>query len=348
MFAAFQLVPFAIYLGPAIVCVALAVVGLRQRYRQLPPGAQRQQIKWVALGLAVGLVLAASSRVGGLFLPLEPGPAGIYRLIGRAVIFDVGTSLMTIGVLVSMLRYRLYDADVAISRSASYAALTAGLIALFAACETIIQAFSQRFLGDNAGLWASGIAAALAAGVLAPLHQRVGDWTERRFRKGLAALERDLPREVGDLAETSQLERLASHVLARIESAINTSRSAIIMGPDVCAARHTTQLSVERWLVGRDLSGTSDIECDPADQDFPLRIRLSLEGAGTIGWILIGARPDASLPGGDDRDALSRITNPVARAAFVLRRRRQRISQTACRFNPAMAETPGPATIAPG
>src|SRR5688500_9119565 len=46
------IVPEAWFLPPAALCVAAAIASLAVRLHRAPPSAQRQQLKWVAFGLA--------------------------------------------------------------------------------------------------------------------------------------------------------------------------------------------------------------------------------------------------------------------------------------------------------
>jgi hypothetical protein len=60
---------------------------------------------------------------------------------------------------------------------------------------------------------------------------------------------------------------------------------------------------------------------------FPLRIRLDADrrrGRGTVGWILLGPRPDGSFYGKDEQEALAEIAGPVARAVQIVRIRERR------------------------
>jgi hypothetical protein len=290
------LAPGAAYTPLSMTCAALAVLALRRRFLCLPPGVQRQQIKWVALGLAAGLALVAVSRVAGI-----------------ALFFDAGVIAIVLGMLAALLRFRLYDADAAISRSTAYAALTVALLASFAASETLIQTVSQDWLGGSAGAVSGGVAAALAAGLMAPLHWRVTNWAEAHFQKRLTALRRDLPPALADLAETVGPYQLAEAVLDHIEPAVRASRAAVLLNDRVLATRHIARAEVERWA-----AAAPENEEDPR---FSCCLPLRLEGAGLIGWLLVGPRPDGSAQGKDEREALAEMARPVARALSIATRR---------------------------
>src|SRR5205085_12554403 len=85
--------------------------------------------------------------------------------------FQVGIVVVALGFLTSLLRYRLYDAEAAISRSVAFAVLTLALICVFAGTEAIIETLSQNYLGQNVGMVSGAMAAAVAAVLFAPLHE---------------------------------------------------------------------------------------------------------------------------------------------------------------------------------
>lgn len=311
MLAAAGIVATACYVAPAMGCAALAVAAMRRRFRGLPPGIQRQQIKWVALGLTAGLAFVAASR-----LPLPFLSAALDSLL-----FDFGVTLMALGVLVSLLRYRLYDADAAISRSTAYAALTLALVAMFAASEALLQALSLSWFGASSEAYSGGIAAALAAALTAPLHQQLTRWTEQRFQKALTALRMELPALVREMSETASLQELGDAVLQHIDRALRPVRSAMVVGGDVVAARRVE---------------TAD-RGDLGEEHFPLSIDLATRTGAALGSIRLGPRPDGSRHGRDEREALADVAGAIAAAVGTAQRRRQRFAAEARRRNRLVA-----------
>jgi hypothetical protein len=296
-----RLIPAGLYIVPAMGCAALAVAAMRARLASLPPGVQRQQIKWVALGLAAGLCLVGLSRLGILALPALPHAKAV-----TGALFDLGVTSMALGVLLALVRFRLYDADAVISRSTTIAALTLALVGIFAGTEAVIQSISQNVFGDMAGAVSSGIAAAIAATLIAPVHGRVASWAERHFQRALTSLREDLPDLLDDLKETADLPTLGEALLIRLERGLRISRAALLVGGMTVATRH-----VEGYEIAED-------------KLFPLRVPLESEGAGAIGWLLLGPRPDDSALGRDEREAIDEIAGPVARAIRAVQRQMAR------------------------
>src|SRR5690606_16670120 len=126
------IVPLALPLGVALaidevdatlqiaigVLIPIALIGFWWlRYRRLEPHAiERQQIKWAAFGFAagfllVGIAVAAAIRYG------DENSSAMNLLIVTA--FNIGFALMPLGLMISLIRFRLWEADVVITRSAA-------------------------------------------------------------------------------------------------------------------------------------------------------------------------------------------------------------------------------------
>jgi hypothetical protein len=239
---------------------------------------------------------------------------------------------VALGLIVAILRYRLYDADKVIGRSAAYGVLTIGFVALFAASEKNIELLGQEYLGQNIGGLAGGVAAALAAVAIAPMHDRTRRWAERRFQRGLYRLRHALPPLVGDLRETAGLEQIAGATLDSLVEGVRTRRAALIAGDQLIDAREVSAREVKEWRRKWSAPPRDGIECNENDTLFPVRAPLEAEGHGRVGWLLLGPRPDGTLFGKSEFDAIEEIAEPVARAVEVALRRQEREQQLESRL----------------
>jgi hypothetical protein len=286
-------------------------------------------MKWAVFGFAaaLALLLPVADMLG---LLAEPG---LTSFLAEYVMINLGLLLIPLGLLVSLLRYRLYDAEAAISTSAGYAVLTLMVGAAFAATAQATEWFFENYLGREAGALAGAVAAGLALALITPLHNRVHAWAERRFQKPLVRLRRDLPDCVGDLRETSGLEPLLDEVLERIEEGVRSVRGAVLLGGRTAASRGVGADEIAAWGA-LPTEAADGIDCAPGDPLFPVRIPLRIRhGAGEpVGWILLGPRPDGSLYGSDEREALEAVADPVARAVRVVLAREEREARQEARF----------------
>jgi hypothetical protein len=128
-------------------------------------GAERQQLKWLAL--AVALVVATM----GLSVAGNP-------LLAAVFIAAIGTIPVAVGIAV--LRYRLYEIDAVISRTIVYGALTAVLTGAFAALQRLLQAVFVTATGNESDA-AIVITTLVLATSFAPLKRGIERLVDRRF-----------------------------------------------------------------------------------------------------------------------------------------------------------------------
>lgn len=282
--------------------LALLTVGLLAgRYRRLPPSIERQQIRWATFGFVVGATMAAISTLTELMMMGTSDPAAYALLrILFALVAPAAPLALAAGLLVSLLRFRLYDADVVISRSATVAALTLTLAAVYAAASQVMETLFQSSFGRAGGVWPGAIGAALAVLLFAPLSARIQAWAERRFQKGVLELRRDLPDCVGDLREIASLDELLGEILARAREGAKSTAAAIEIDGRIAAR-------------------------EGGDAPLSLRVPLRIGHRGEeVGSLLLGTRPDGTIPGKDEREALREVADPVARAIHIVRTRERR------------------------
>lgn len=291
------------YLG-YLAFLALSVLSIAIPYRRLAGGQERQQTRWVLFGFAGGTMLLAVAVAVSLLPGGASGP-GVksWTALAAQTLAALGMACFALGLIVSLLRYRLYDAEAAISRSAGYALLTLMLGLSFVVIAKSVEYVVETWLGREAGGLSGAIAAGLAVLAVTPLNDRVQQWAKRRFQRNLLTLRRDLPDCVADLRETAPLGELLDEVLVRVKAGVRAVRAAISMDGRIVAQRGD----------------------GAADGAFPLALPLRAGAAGTeTATLLVGPRPDGTRPSRDERAALAEIAGPVARAIEVVRRREAR------------------------
>lgn len=326
----------SLYLPIAIGCVLSALAALHARYRAAEMGTEKQQLKWVTLGLFAGIALILTARAGAAVAAATAMPfVGLVLIEG---LFQLGIIVLALGFLVSLLRYRLYDAEAAISRSAVYAALTLALVGTFAGSETLIELVGQRLFGMAIGNVSGAVAAAVAAMMLTPLHARISSWAEQRFQHDLATLKAELPDLLAVLSASASVKRLAQAVLPRIEQAVQASRIALLVDGKLVAAQGVELAAARRLLRGWTPPDTIELLHRDDHDVFPLRIALRCPLGSVRAWLLLGPRPDGSFYGRDDLDALSEIAPPLQRALLSVAGR-EIAERARCRLDSEIRET---------
>jgi len=298
-----DLLPTQLFLPMAIPCILAGIASLVARFRLTTNFALKQQLKWVALGLVAGVGLILCARAG---FAASVRQIREMRVLWEAL-FQLGIIIVALGFLVSLLRYRLFDAETVISRSAVYAALTIALVATFGGAEAAIQNLGQEYLGMNIGGISGAMAAAVAAVLLSPLHGRITEWAERRFQPDLVLLKREVPEFIALVGAKASAHQLASAVLPRINAAIHATHSALLLGGRIAAASELTIAEAQRWARASLASRSLFPSRDSSDRTFPLRLRLGSAESGRGEWLPLGPRPDGTLYGKEDLDAVRSI-----------------------------------------
>jgi hypothetical protein len=169
--------------------VGLAAIATRFRRG----GAERQQVKWLLYPsalLLVGLVAAALIPEGPWFIVLI-ALAAIPACAGIAI-----------------LRYRLYDIDVVIRRTAVYGALVAILGAVYAGLVIALQSGLRGLTGDDTVPVA--ISTLAIAALFGPLRARVREIVDRRFFRSRYDTQLTLATFAGRIRDEVELDRVGS------------------------------------------------------------------------------------------------------------------------------------------
>jgi len=299
------LLPSLLFLGgdlyrSVLIAYMAAGVALLLWRLKTASGDERQQLKWAVFGFAGYALFLAVSLVADMLKPGAPSLAQQLVLeVAAGFAFGLAFLLLVSGLLVALLRYRLYDAEVAISRSASFALIALILAGIFAATMEGVKEVILRLFGRDAGSIAPIVGAALSTVMINPIYERVQGWAERRFHRRLAEMRRDLPDCLRDLRHFATLQELVEEVLKRITAGVRSSRLALVLDGRVAGTRGTTVEDAEAWLARTALDPACSSGVETHDSFFPLRRPLSLDDGTCLGWILLGPhRP----PGARARD----------------------------------------------
>jgi hypothetical protein len=297
----------------------IAVLILVRCMRRTQPSDLLQQIRWALFGFSGYAVLRGISIVCDQFKWSTHtfGQQLVVEMLA-GVAFGIGTLVLMFGLLVALLRYRLYDADAIIGRTVSVAIVTLVISGGFAAVmEGIIT--SLQFVypeSDTSQTLAAMAGAIFAASFIEPVRDRAREWTERRFQRNLYLLREDLPETVRDMRETATLNEMVDEIVTLVDRGIRSVRGAMIVNGYVLSAHGLAVDEVEVWRSSHSAQDYKHDICEPSDRLFPIRVPLvpSSDKEDPIGYLLVGPRPDASIPSRAEQAALAEVSEGVARA----------------------------------
>ncbi|MDX1621896.1 MAG: hypothetical protein R3320_12940 [Nitriliruptorales bacterium] len=182
-----------------LLCALVAMVSLLVRYRR-SVGTERQQLKWIALvALTGGSALVLSELVF-----VDGGPKALLNIVSAPAWLGVAAGI-------AVLRYRLYDIDRVISRTLSYALITAILVGIYAGGVLGLGALGRTVTGESGELVVA-LSTLVVAALFAPVRRRVQTTIDRRFNRARSDALRMLSEFGGQLRDEVDLPHLRREV----------------------------------------------------------------------------------------------------------------------------------------
>lgn len=300
-----------------VIFMISGVMTMLVRLRRTPPSAARQQIKWALFGFS-GYSLFLSIALTCDMAKLTVGSFGAQLTLEvlAGLTFGLAFLSLQLGLLIALMRFRLYDAETVISRSANVALITLGVAAVFAATADALKQLVYNYYGNSSSEGPVIFAAALSTVLVNPIQERITRWSQKKFQHSLVILKDELPDSVRDLRETGNLAELIDDTLSRLMKGIVTTHVACIIDQGVFRTRGISKEKVEEWREETpDWNKVQGEVWHTHDKLFPVRVLLRPgEGEEPLGFILIGPRPDGSLPSKDEQKVLKEVAEPIARA----------------------------------
>jgi hypothetical protein len=179
-------------------------------------GEERQQIKWVAYGVAV---FAFAVIVVSVWPSLDGSTVG-------SVLFLAGFVAIPSAMALAILKYRLYDIDVVINLTLVYAILTAMLALAYGVSIALLQGTLIALTGQSSQLAVVASTLVIAA-LFNPLRRRVQGLVDRRFYRRKYDAAKTLEEFGSSLREEVDLENLTSDLVAVVEKTIQPAHVSL-------------------------------------------------------------------------------------------------------------------------
>ena len=181
-------------------------------------GDYRQQLKWLLTGAAIGiagLVLAVSTNGGHSLLAVVGGIGFIVSLLA-----------LPVGIGIAHLKYRLYEIDRLISRTLSYAIVTALLVGVFV--SIVVLATDVLPFSSPVAVAASTLA---AAALFNPLRKRVQRLVDKRFNRSRYNAEAIGAAFTTRLREAVELDTIRNELLQTVGQVVEPVHASLWIKP---------------------------------------------------------------------------------------------------------------------
>ena len=193
------------------------------RYRRVSTPTERQQTKWVVLGLAACVAVFVGTRilfnVLGLLVMHHPSQV-TQNIAGGSVILGFACIPVCIGIAV--LRARLWDIGLVISRTLTYAVVTALLVGVYAGLVLL----ATRVLPFHTAV-AVAMSTLAAAAIFNPLRHRVQRAVDRRFNRARYDADQAVAAFAARLQDAADPDAVHAHLLTAVRQALEPAHASV-------------------------------------------------------------------------------------------------------------------------
>lgn len=194
-----------------LVGVLAGFASLVLRYRA-SGGRERQQIKWVVWSFAILTLAAIFIALVTVFGYITDPTAGD----ATGILFFAAIFIVILSLGVSILRYHLFDIDVIIRRTVTYAILGALLLVVYFGSVILLQQLFASVTGQRSEVITVLSTLGIAA-LFVPLRNRIQGFIDRRFYRK----KYDAQQVLSDFAKTVRDETDLDKLAGRLMEVVN-------------------------------------------------------------------------------------------------------------------------------
>lgn len=222
--------------NPLVVGVGSAVLGSIMaaqiyRYRRVSTPVERQQTKWVVLGVIEGLLVGIPYFLLPLFFPALNRPGSLYFWLAKPA-YNILWLFVPLCFGIAISRYHLWEIDVLIRRTLVYGTLSAILAALYFGVVVGLQALVGSVNSTAAASPVIVVATTLLiAALFNPLRHGIQATIDQRFYRRKVDAERTLANFGATLRSEVDLAEVSAHLLTVINETMQPTHASLWLRP---------------------------------------------------------------------------------------------------------------------
>ena len=199
-----------------LVCVVAVVASLIWRFYR-SRGDERLQIKWFAYAATLGLT---AILLGDYLVPVAfRGWYGVF-------VWTLAPVSLTVAAGVAVLKYRLYDIDLIIRKTATYGVLTLSLALVYLGGVAGLHRLLSPLVGEGNQLAVVASTLAIAA-LFVPLRRRIQTTIDRRFYRSRYDAAKTLEGFGERLRNRTDLDALDADLLSVVRETVQPSHASL-------------------------------------------------------------------------------------------------------------------------
>ena len=201
----------------SLIAFPALALSLITRYRRADR-PERQQLKWLALALMVSTIGLFVVYYQSVFTETPADQVGL-------TVYGFAAAGVPVAIAIAIVRHRLYDIDRLISRTLSYASVTAVLSGVFSlAALTLGIVLGSLGEGQTIAVAASTL---LVAALFGPLRRRAQTIVDRRFDRSAYDAALTVQAMTARLRDDVDLDRVESDVLGVVDRTFHPTKTGL-------------------------------------------------------------------------------------------------------------------------
>ena len=215
-----------VFLWLFLLSLILGIYAQIYRYLRVSTPTQRQQTKWVILGFASFFIAIFGWSIFLEIAPLPPGrPRALFNILFFVIVSPVFI-FFPATMVISMMRYRLWDIDLLIRRTVTYGLVTALLAAVYFGGVILIQTIFRSLTGATSQI-AIVISTLTIAALFNPLRTRTQAFIDRRFYRQKYDAQQVLAQFAQTARDEVELNELTAELLNVVQKTMQPNQLSI-------------------------------------------------------------------------------------------------------------------------
>jgi hypothetical protein len=216
--------PGWLYLLVTLTIYGATIYSQIYRYRHVSTPVQRQQTKWIVLGLMVAVVSYLSLLLIGVLIPSIDNNILFQEV--WSIIFPIALLPIPLSIGFSILRYRLYDIDFLINRTLVYGSLTILLALVYFGLIFGLQYLLRGIISQNNDV-AIVVSTLAIATLFQPLRHRIQRIIDRRFYRSKYDAAKTLEAFSATLRNEVDLSQLSEHLVNVVQETMRPAHVSL-------------------------------------------------------------------------------------------------------------------------
>ncbi|MCC7161857.1 MAG: hypothetical protein IT331_05165 [Anaerolineae bacterium] len=230
--------------GPVLIMtmawLGLAIYAVIYRYRRISNPAQRQQTKWIMIGiLGWSITLFPVAGLVFFFPPTQPTLERLLFLLWvQYPLYFLSYVALVVCIAIAVFRYRLWDIDIIIRKTLTYATVVALLAVVYFGSVVLLQQIFATVSGQRSEIITVLSTLAIAA-LFVPLRARVQQAVDRRFYRKKYDAQKVMERFSQTVRDETDLEKLTGELVQVVQETMQPKSASVWLRGDGGRRRKT-------------------------------------------------------------------------------------------------------------